>query len=250
MKIFPHCRVIIFPSNEVISCAVCNDLLDLYLEAELANINVKHAYSKIWQHLQTCESCADYHAWLYRLLKKRTALTSLSALCENQLDVSFLPFCPPQTTQAVTDPGWHTYLRPRLLGEPFLLRFSFAPAYLQTQLALLASDPGHVMVAAEHPRPPHTILQQTIPLPEQEVIVKLFVYPLAGQPSAVRLQANLVATALPYAKLQAKLQWGGIERVVRITERGEANLGPVSLAPGPAFKRTEDIFELTFEGSP
>jgi len=246
MNISPHCRAIIFPADEVISCAVCNELLDIYLDAELANINVKHAYSEIWQHLQTCESCAIYYGWLYTLLQK-TPASPLSRVDCKQFDLSFMPFCQPPPIPVATQPAWHMYLRPRLLGEPFLLRFSFSVDYLQSQLALFTPDPLQATAAAKHPRPPCTLLKQYITLTEQKIVVKMLASPLSVHLGLVHLQATFTATPALVAKLQAKLVWGKRERIVWLTETGAADLGPVLLPLEPPVNRSEDILAVTFE---
>lgn len=246
MNILEHCRVNVFPSNEAISCALCNELLELYLEAELANINVKNAYSKIWRHLQTCESCAVYHDWLYVRLRKSSSAGALSPASSK--DLSFLPFHQPQTAHVATEPGWHMYLRPRLLGEPFLLRFSFSPTYLQAQSALLTAELAPATLVAQQPLSPHTLLKQQIPLIERNVVIEILAYPLAAALGLVRLQAIVVTPTWLFTKLQATLQWREIERVVKLTEGGTAELGLVSLAPEPLLNPAEHIFAVTFEG--
>lgn len=238
MNVHQQQRVRIFPSTETISCAACNDLLAHYLDAELAHLNVKHLYAEVWQHLQQCHSCATYHDWLYTVLRHGAATAPLSAH-QPPLDLAFLPFPPPPAAVGAA-PAWRTYLRPALLGEPFLLRISFAPAYLQAQLQLLtqAASPA-----------PRALLTQRLVLPTQELAINLVAHPLVLRLGLVRLQATFSATPAPPTGLEVQLQWGQLTRVAAITNHGEANLGPVLLTPVPSLPDTpltEEQFAITF----
>ena len=53
-----HCRFSSFTQEaDNITCAECNELLDAYIEAVFAKVDVRFHYPTLWRHLQACESC-------------------------------------------------------------------------------------------------------------------------------------------------------------------------------------------------
>ncbi|MBX3012419.1 MAG: hypothetical protein KF832_12970 [Caldilineaceae bacterium] len=255
MNTYSHRRVNIFPSDEVISCAECDALLEAYLDAELANMNVKYYYAKVWQHLQHCRRCAIYHDWLYRMLSQRTTTSPRSPAYRNQVDLSFLPFPQSQPEHVSAEPAYHTHLRSALLGEPFQLRIVFPWEYLQHQCRRLTQTSADAAWADAPLLSPCLLLKQRISLPEQNLLVKLIAYPLSTRLSLVRLQATLSTLAFSHTNLQVQLQWGKITRIVQVPPTGKADLGLIRLSllptPGTTVDQPEDnIFAITFESTP
>lgn len=252
MKTYPYPRVSVSSSDEVISCAECDALLEVYLDAELANVNVKYYYTKVWQHLQRCRCCATYHDWLYTVLSQGPAASPFLRSYRNPVRLSFLPFHQPQPMAAAATPAYHTYLRSALLGEPFLLRIAFSSTYLQEQCQRLIQVAYGTAVAAEYSPSPCLLLKQWIPMPEQDLLIKLIAYPLSARLGLVRLQATLSTTSFAATTLQVHLQWGKVNRVAKVTDTGKADLGPVPLipltTPEPARNPSEEkVFALTVE---
>ncbi|WP_448624899.1 hypothetical protein [Geodermatophilus sp. URMC 64] len=56
------------PSREEVTCEVCFDELDRYVELELAGADAEAAVPGMAAHLQGCPACSEEHASLTALL--------------------------------------------------------------------------------------------------------------------------------------------------------------------------------------
>ena len=248
-------RINPFAADDLLSCAACDELLAAYLDAELANRNVKHEYRRVWQHLQTCRCCAAYHDWLYTVLRQSPA--ALARPSHHDAHFAFLPFRQAQPVHGAPAPAWQMHLRSALLGEPLLLRIAFAPAYLHHLRQQLTRDAALDVHAAtcepESPLVPRLLAKQLVPVAAQELLIKIVAYPLSRRLRLVRLQATLSAPSV-FPVLRAQLQWGRLVRLVSVSANGEADLGVVSLAPTHSLEaadlRSADHFVVTIEAMP
>jgi hypothetical protein len=56
------------PSGHDIGCEQCFELLDVYVEAELAGEDAEHRVPGMRTHLEGCPACAEEHESLRKLL--------------------------------------------------------------------------------------------------------------------------------------------------------------------------------------
>lgn len=258
MNTYFHHRINPFAADDVLSCAACDELLAAYLDAELANRNVKHEYATVWRHLQTCRCCAAYHDWLYRVFRQSPAPVAAARTYRRHEHGAFSPVRPAEPMYSALTPAWQTSLRSALLGEPLLLRIAFTPAYLHDLHQQLTQDglcdTPAAMPATVAPPTPRLLAKQLVAVAEENLLIKIIAYPLSRRLRLVRLQAILSAMSRFPGALRAQLQWGRLVRLVSVTASGEADLGVVSLAPErrseAAVPRPADRFVVTIEAMP
>jgi hypothetical protein len=57
------------PADPEVTCEVCFDMLDVYVEAELAGGDAEHVVPGMSAHLTGCPACSEEHASLLALLR-------------------------------------------------------------------------------------------------------------------------------------------------------------------------------------
>jgi hypothetical protein len=57
------------PSGSEVTCEQCFELLDIYVEHELAGESADHRVPGMREHLQGCPACAEEHESLRELLR-------------------------------------------------------------------------------------------------------------------------------------------------------------------------------------
>jgi hypothetical protein len=233
-------------------------MLDIYLDAQLAGADLQQLYPALWQHLQTCADCAQEVA-LFQESLHALPLAQVSAQAAQEPAVSAPPALPrPASANESTQPLWRYRLRSLLLGEPFQVRFDFAPDLrlnlLTGQAAPAASAAGRMLRerASAYAQP---FLLQAIPLEDGELTVAIAFLPEGENLDRGQLRVRVTAaqpdSALP--PLRAELHWGDLQRSGDFDSHGEASLGLVDFAEtrqamaGPA---QEFALILTQTGTP
>lgn len=243
----PHCRLNnLRPEAEVITCAQCDELLDAYLDAAIAQLDVSARYPALWRHLQTCASCAHHYHTLSTILYPDQP-TQPPPLVLEPLDLPFLSLTQPPLPEEVQYP-WQIHLGSGLLGEPLQLRFTFSPAYLQQCLTDTAQqEPATSPEANKNAQLVRSLLQEQLRFGQQSMLVDVRALSLADQKDAVHIQATLTGSHPLPDGIWATLHWGGQASTCRLNNRGEASFGAVPLAALQASKGcVSPVFSISF----
>jgi len=221
-------------------CEECEDVLDLYVDDELAGRDVRRLHPLVWRHLRTCDRCRQTHDLLADTLSRERAGELLPVPRLEAPRLSFLQPHPP-------DAPWITRLRSRIAGAPFGLSFSFNLPYLRT----LLSPPFPVAARAEEPFLPlatHLLLSDTVPVGEGTVAVEVTATRRPDRPDHLHLRAIITGSAPLPQNLWARLIWDDQTRSGPVDPQGGVDFGQVSLTTlQEALEAGEGSFEIAFE---
>ncbi len=223
-----------------LGCEECEDMLDLYVDDELAGRDVRREYAPVWRHLRTCIRCQQAHELLADTLRRERAgkLSPVPLLESPRL--TFLQPRPP-------DAPWITRLRPQLGGAPFGLTFSLTLPYLRT----LLSPPLPVAARAEElflSPATHLLLSDTVSVDEGTVAVEVTATRHPEARERVHLYAIITGSAPLPDNLWAKLIWGGQTFSGPVDPQGHVDFGEVPLAALQGDAETGvSNFEIVFE---
>lgn len=231
-----------------VTCQECEALLDVYVDAELANEGARRRYPLLWQHLQDCAECAAAHNLLFETLAQEMQgeLQTVPQpeptghFHDVQQKLSFLE-------SPATDVPWTARLRSRLAGAPFGLTFTLSPAYVQDLFTSAPPLPAGTRGAGE-PLQSLPLLAHSIPLGDGQVAVELIATRDDQDPERLHLRATIVGTTTLPANLWAVLTWGDHRYAGPVDRQGQADLGKVPLDLLRVVLEAEKrIFEITFE---
>lgn len=207
------------PITEValLSCDVCQELLDVYVADEGAGSNVRQTYPAVWSHLTSCLDCQMVYNLLGEMLGVETEKVpqALPPLAENL----------PQVTSTQSDDPWITRIWEDMIEKTFRLEFIFNIPYLQSMLLPQAAG----LRAGPSVEPTsHLLLYNTVSVGEQSLTIE--VTAIRKGPDTLELQAFVIGTAPLPSNLRAVLTWVDETRSVTVDKQGRAELGEVPLA--------------------
>jgi hypothetical protein len=188
--------------------------LDLFVHDELNGLDVRSRHPRVWQHLQVCADCRAEHDSLLDLL-----------VAEAQ---GLLKPLPPRSSTlqrpSIFQP-WRTVIE-NLPGQPRpALVFVFAPVYLQQSLRPAVGATRRDQAASGRET---LLLSYYGALGAGEVMVQIYGRPWSAGSSDYRLALVAVSEPMPGA---AVLTWGDQTWTFQLGPDGDAEFGPVSLAP-------------------
>lgn len=241
-------------SDEIIgSCEECRGMLDIYLDAELANEDVQTSYPEIWAHLQRCAICSAHYRRLVSTVKESRAGTLPLYTPVGSMRLPFLSSTEsntPKTDASLTNAPWRLWIQSWLTGEALRLHFVLSPYYLhnwQVQTQPLASRGGEQSTYRSGTLS-RSLLLQTIPIGTQRIVVELKAYPLADRPGYIKLVASVDSNEALPPNLRLRLVWGTGTVIQRLSKTGQVNLGDFSInAPAQSLQTNSGTFELFIE---
>lgn len=227
-------------SRMSLDCEECDDLLDLYVDDELAGQDVQTLHSLVWHHLQACTRCRQAHDLIADTLRRERDGELLSVSRSDPLQISFL-------RSPSAEAPWHAHLRSLIDGADFSLVFSFNLAYLHT--LLLPQTP--VTVRAEEPLSSlttHLLLSDSVLIGDQRLVVEVTAIQHLKRPECLNMRAVISSSSPISENLWASLTWGGQTHSAPVDVQGAVDFGEVSLVRlQEALESDKGKFEIAFE---
>jgi hypothetical protein len=225
-----------------LDCDECDDLLDIYVDEELAGQDVEQAYPLIWRHLEGCVRCNQaYQLLLDSLSRERSQPSS-----QEFLRVPMSPRLPFSASPSGNTP-WMARLRSRIGGAPLGVVFAFNLSYLHSLLA----PPALAAVRADDflPSPAsRLLLSDTVTVGEQNLVVEVTATRNPEEPEHLDLKAVISSSPRLSEKLWARLTWADQTRSAPVDTQGRVEFGAVSLARlQAAVESGQGSFEIAFE---
>jgi len=226
-----------------------DELLSLYLHAELSGGDARALYPEVDALIVSSPVYrAEYEFLRTILVEEEQAVDRELALPAPQLP--FLSASPKDTIESSSGTPWKVHLHSRLTGNPFRLRFSFAPSFLLglqgpalAPVTLRADTMDAAQISAAQP-----LLMQTVQVGAEELMAEIYAVRVAQDPQHLHLRAVLGGGQASPAGVIVQLTWGNVSRSAVIDAEGNADLGLVGLASVEnAIRDHSGMFEIAFE---
>ena len=241
------------PREETATPPMDDDLLSLYLEAELAGEDAAALYPDFAALLARDPALAADYAALRRALLEATGA-----------DVAPEPHAVAEQGAPYRAPGapdealWTTRIFSTLAGGPLRILFSFQPAFWAWLRGPAWGDiavRGEAGEAGSEGGEPFLLLVQSVALGEDEALAELRALRVgdpAGGSDRLHLFAALATSKPLPVDTRVLLTWGGAVHAAILDAEGQADLGEVHW-PGPAAQqgdgpRVELAFQIPAEG--
>jgi hypothetical protein len=233
--------------DTTLTCDDVQNVLDVYLDAELKGDDVRLAYPEVWQHIQTCAGCQQEHDAVLDVLSDH----------DEEVHLNFTPTPRPLPfLQAKGDrAGWVSRMRSRLAGASFGLHILLDPEYLRGKLGFASPlqtgnvyRSGTLALSSE----PRILLIDNVSLDGQPLNIEIAIAQVAGQPDMLALQATLTGSAPLPDNLWIRLTWAGHTYTAPVTrvqhDEGQTLVEGISLERvREALGAQEARFEIVFE---
>jgi hypothetical protein len=233
--------------DTTLTCQDVQNVLDVYLNAELKGDDVRLAYPEVWQHIQTCAGCRQEHDAVLDVLSEH----------DEEAHLNFTPTPRPLPfLQAKSDhAGWVSRVRSRLAGASFGIHILLDPDYLRGKLGFaspLQTENVYRSDTLALSSEPRVLLIDNVSLDGQPLNVEIAVVQAASQPDKLALQATLTGSAPLPDNLWIRLTWAGhtyAAPVIRVQpDEGQALVEGISLERvRDALGAQEARFEIILE---
>lgn len=227
-----------------------DELLSLYLEAELAGADAAALYPEFAALLARDPALAEDYAALRRALFEAAGAEGAeteAALTERTAREARAPY---RTSDAPGEALWVTRVFSSLVGEPLRAVFTFQPAFWGWLRGPAWGDIAVRGEPGESGPEPFLLLAQSVTLGADEGLAELRALRVddpAGGPERLHLFAALAASRPLPVGTRVLLTWGSAALAAVLDADGSADLGEVAW-PGPAGAEDDaPRAELAFE---
>lgn len=204
-----------------LTCTECQDILDVYVEAEVAGQDVRHLFPPIWRHVQTCPVCGTRYEALLHETRSSQSFHRSAGIAVSTRRLSFLPPTSPASP-------WVAQWRSGLTGAPFGVSYTIDPQYLRQRLlgsSTLVTRRTDDTLAAE----PKILVRDFQSIGEQTLAVLVTGTLALNQPGVLTVHASIASSEPLPKKLWATLTWADFREARPVDASGVVDFSPVSL---------------------